>query len=159
MDLKQEWWQQFIEVGGNDWKGAREGGEGTVHLVLGAAPQLRTPRILSQMLMFILANYIYSGLGCSFCILQIIMPCRSIPVPYTYFRSRFDSRRTPAAASTRIELTRNNHVGSLGLHFLSNCCLCFHANGNLGGDFPLDQPPLPRSSRPSQEKGGPLDNP
>ena len=56
-------------------------------------------------------------------------------------------------------ITRNNHVGSLGLHFLSNCCLCFHANGNLGGDFPLDQPPLPRSSRPSEEKGGPLDNP
>ena len=36
-----------------------EGGEGTVHLVLGAAPQLRTPRILSLMLMFILANYRY----------------------------------------------------------------------------------------------------
>ena len=59
MDLRQEWWQQFIEVGGNDWKGAMEGGEGTVHLVLGAAPQLRTPRILSLMLMFILANYRY----------------------------------------------------------------------------------------------------
>ena len=36
-----------------------EGGEGTVHLVLGAAPQLRSPRILSLMLMFILANYRY----------------------------------------------------------------------------------------------------
>ena len=86
---------------------------------------------------------------------QIIMPCRSIYQFHTptYFR------RTPAAASTKTELTRYNHVGSLRLHFLSNCCLCFHTNGNLGGDFPLDQPPLPRSSRPSQEKGGPLDNP
>ena len=37
-----------------------EGGEGTVHLVLGAAPQLRTPRILSLMCSCIfLANYRY----------------------------------------------------------------------------------------------------
>ena len=56
-------------------------------------------------------------------------------------------------------ITRNNHVGSLGLHFLSNCCLCFHTNGNLGGDFPLELPPLPRSRRPSQGKCGPLVNP
>ena len=55
--------------------------------------------------------------------------------------------------------TRSNNEGSLGLHFLSNCCLCFYANGNLGGDFPLELPPLPRSRRPSLGKGGPLDNP
>ena len=59
----------------------------------------------------------------------------------------------------QMKTRKNNRVGSLGLHFLSNCCLCFFTNGNLGGDFPLDQPPLPRSSRPSEEKGGPLDNP
>ena len=37
--------------------------------------------------------------------------------------------------------------------------LCFYTNGNLGEDCPLELPPLPRSRRPSQGKGGPLDNP